>query len=188
FHNATAQSVWVLNADDAAVLALAQGASGRRVGFSLTRRADGWYDGTAQLLRLGDAPLLPRRELKLLGDHNVANALAAALAARAAGLAPEAVARGLGSFRALPHRLEPVREVGGVLWINDSNATNIASTSVAVAALNRPFVLLLPGRHEGAPCTGLAPRLSERCRPVTVSRAAGPLLRREVAGGVLAAR
>src|SRR2546428_619606 len=61
FHNATAQSVWVLNADDAAVLALAEGVPGRRVGFSLTRRADGWYDGTAQLLKLGDAPLLPRR-------------------------------------------------------------------------------------------------------------------------------
>src|SRR5207302_1958648 len=53
FHNATAQSVWVLNADDAAVLALAEGVPGRRVGFSLTRRADGWYDGTAQLLKLG---------------------------------------------------------------------------------------------------------------------------------------
>ena len=184
FHNATAQSVWVLNADDAAVLALAQGASGRRVGFSLTRRADGWYDGTAQLLKLGDAPLLPRRELKLLGDHNVANALAAALAARAAGVAPEAVARGLGSFRALPHRLEPVREVGGVLWINDSKATNIASTSVAVAAMDRPFVLLLGGRHKGEPYTGLAPRLRERCRLVIVFGEAGPLVERDLAGVV----
>src|SRR3989475_3141416 len=178
FHNATAQSVWVLNADDAAVLALAQGASGRRVGFSVTRRADGWYDGTAQLLKLGDAPLLPRRELKLLGDHNVANALAAALAARAAGVAPEAVARGLRSFRALPHRLEPVREVGGVLWINDSKATNIASTTVAVAAMDRPVVLLLGGRHKGEPYTGLAPRLRERCRLVIAFGEAGPLVGR----------
>src|SRR5207247_5291959 len=174
FHNATAQSVWVLNADDAAVLALAEGVPGRRVGFSLTRRADGWYDGTAQLLKLGDAPLLPRRELKLLGAHNVANALAAARAARAAGGASEAVARGLRSFRALPHRLEPVREVGGVLWINDSKATNIASTTVAVAAMDRPFVLLLGGRHKGEPYTGLAPRLRERCRLVIVFGEAGP--------------
>jgi len=184
FHNATAQSVWVLNADDAAVLALAEGAAGRRVGFSLTRRADGWYDGTAQVLNLGDAPLLPRRELKLLGDHNVANALAAALAARAAGVAPEAVARGLRSFRALPHRLEPVREVGGVLWINDSKATNIASTTVAVAAMDRPFVLLLGGRHKGEPYTGLAPRLRERCRLVIAFGEAGPLVERELAGVV----
>src|SRR5256885_15413037 len=89
-----------------------------------SRRADGWYDGTAQLLKLGDAPLLPRRELKLLGDHNVANALAAALAARAAGGAPEAVARGLGSFRALPHPLEARRGGGWVVGVDGPEATH----------------------------------------------------------------
>src|SRR5256886_6462613 len=51
----------------------------------------------------------------------------------------------------LAHRLEPVREVGGVRWINDSKATNIASTVVAVEAMDRPFVLLLGGRHKGEP-------------------------------------
>src|SRR3989441_3833227 len=151
FHNATAQSVWVLNADDAAVLALAQGASGRRVGFSLTRRADGWDDGTAPLLQLGGAPLLPRRAAKAGRGPNMANPPAAARAAARAGRAPEAVVRGLGSFRALPHRLEPVRGVGGVLWINDSKATNIASTSVAGGAVNPAVRLLLGGRHKGGP-------------------------------------
>src|SRR5256886_15279031 len=64
----------------------------------------------------------------------------------------------------LAHRLEPVREVGGVRWINDSKATNIASTVVAVEAMDRPFVLLLGGRHKGEPYTRLAPLLRERCR------------------------
>src|SRR3989454_4276787 len=85
------------------------------------------------------------------------------------------------SFRALPHRLEPVREVGGVLWINDSKATNIASTSVAVAAMNRPFVLLPGGRHQGEPYTRLAPPLRERRPPVVAVGATGPLLERELA-------
>ena len=51
--------------------------------------------------------------------------------------------------------MEPVREVNGVLWINDSKSTNVTSTEVAVAALDRPFVLLLGGRHKGEPYTRL---------------------------------
>jgi UDP-N-acetylmuramoylalanine--D-glutamate ligase len=184
FQNASAQSVWVLNADDPAVLGLAANAPGRRLAFSLARRADGWYDGAARLLKLSDASLLPRDELQLLGAHNVANALAAALAARATGVTPDAIARGLRSFRALPHRLEPVRDVGGVLWINDSKATNIASTVVAVAAMDRPFVLLLGGRHKGEPYTRLTPLLRERCRAVIAYGEAGPLVQRDLGDGV----
>jgi UDP-N-acetylmuramoylalanine-D-glutamate ligase len=102
----------------------------------------------------------------LLGDHNVANALAASLAAREAGADPTRLAAGLRSFKAIPHRVEPIREVDGVLWINDSKSTNVTSTEVAVTALERPFVLLLGGRHKGAPYSPLIPLLKGRCRAV----------------------
>ncbi|HXL05926.1 MAG TPA: UDP-N-acetylmuramoyl-L-alanine--D-glutamate ligase [Gemmatimonadales bacterium] len=184
FRNAGPANVWVLNGDEPAVLELASGAKGRRLLFSLTGRADGWYDRAERRLRLGDEPLLPRDELLLLGDHNVANALAAALAVREAGVAREAIAQGLRSFRALPHRLETVREVDGVLWINDSKATNIASTVVAVAAMERPFVLLLGGRHKGEPYTRLGPLLKERCRLVIAYGESGQLVERDLRGQV----
>jgi UDP-N-acetylmuramoylalanine--D-glutamate ligase len=129
---------------------------------------------------LGEAPLLPRAELPLLGDHNVANALAAALAAREAGCAPSAVAAGLRTFRAIPHRVEPIREVDGVHWINDSKSTNITSTEVAVAALDRPFVLLLGGRHKGEPYTRLAGPLEGRCRAVVAYGESGPIVLRDL--------
>jgi UDP-N-acetylmuramoylalanine--D-glutamate ligase len=77
-----------------------------------------------------------------------------------------------------------VREVGGVLWINDSKATNIASTAVALAAMDRPFVLLLGGRHKGEPYTRLAPLLRDRCRAVVAYGEAGPLVRADLAGAV----
>ncbi len=182
FRNARPDDVWVLNGDDAAVLDLARGVSGRAVRFSLGGPADGWYDGPARILRLGDAPLLRRDDLHLLGDHNVANALAAVLAARATGAAPDRLAAALRTFRALPHRLEPVREVGGVLWINDSKATNVASTRVALAAMDRPFVLLLGGRHKGEPYTGLAPLLAGRCRGIVAYGEAGSLVERDLTG------
>ncbi|PYO61872.1 MAG: UDP-N-acetylmuramoyl-L-alanine--D-glutamate ligase [Gemmatimonadetes bacterium] len=184
FRNATERAVWVLNADDPAVLELARGVQGRHLLFSLRGRADGWYDVASHALRLGDVELLPRHDLRLLGDHNVANALAATLAVHAVGVAPAHLAAGLRSFHALPHRLEPVREVQGVLWINDSKATNIASTMVAVAAMDRPFVLLLGGRHKGEPYTRLAPLLKERCRLVVAYGEAGPLVERDLGNAV----
>jgi len=184
FRNATKESVWVLNADDPAVLALAAGAAGTVSHFSLVRPAEGWYDARERRLRLGGTELIAREELQLLGEHNVANALAAALAVHEAGIPPSRIAEGLRSFHALQHRLEFVREVGGVRWINDSKATNIASTAVAVAAMDRSFVLLLGGRHKGERYTRLAPLLAERCRLVIAFGEAGPLVEEDLKGKV----
>ena len=184
FRNARPDHVWVLNGDEPAVLELAAGALGRRVLFSLRHPADGWYDATARRLQLGRDALLARADLGLLGDHNVANALAAALAVREAGVPLAAIGEGLRSFRPLAHRLEPVREVGGVRWINDSKATNIASTVVAVEAMDRPFVLLLGGRHKGEPYTRLAPLLKDRCRLVIAYGESGELIERDLGGKV----
>ena len=184
FRNARPDHVWVLNGDEPAVLELAAGALGRRVLFSLRHPTDGWYDATARRLQLGRDALLARADLGLLGDHNVANALAAALAVREAGVPLAAIGEGLRSFRPLAHRLEPVREVGGVRWINDSKATNIASTVVAVEAMDRPFVLLLGGRHKGEPYTRLAPLLTVRCRRVIAYGESGELIERDLGGTV----
>jgi UDP-N-acetylmuramoylalanine--D-glutamate ligase len=184
FRNAREDDVWVLNGDDELVLELARGVPGRRVLFSLVTPADAWYEAKALVLRLGGESLLAREDLHLLGDHNVANALAAALAVHEAGVAASLIAAGLRSFRPLPHRLEPVREVHGVLWINDSKATNIAATTVAVVAMQRPFVLLLGGRHKGEPYTSLAPLLANRCRLVIAYGEAGPLVEQDLGSKV----
>src|SRR5206468_3339189 len=185
FQNAGPSSVWILNGDDPTVLDLARGVAGRRALFSLKQPAEAWYDaggGGAGVLRLGGAALLRREELHLLGEHNVANALAAALAVHEAGVPPGLIGAGLRSFHALPHRLEAVREVNGVLWINDSKATNIASTVVAIEAMSRPFVLLLGSRHKGEPYTRLAPLLADRARLVIAYGEAGPLVEQDLKG------
>ena len=104
-------------------------------------KADAWYDRVNDQLMVLGFPLLPRTALKLIGDHNVANALCAALAVMLT--APEhrtadscaMIADGLRSFRALEHRIEVVGEIGGVLWINDSKSTNVTSTLVALRGM-----------------------------------------------------
>jgi UDP-N-acetylmuramoylalanine--D-glutamate ligase len=177
-------AAWVTNADDPVVQAMVDAVPGRKLGFSIRSRSDAWYDRAGRRLMIGDHAVLAREELRLLGDHNVANALAATLVATLAGGALERTAEGLRSFRALPHRLEPVREVDGVLWINDSKATNLASTAVALEALERPFVLLLGGRHKGEPYTGLAQAMGGRCRAVVAFGESKDLIFRDLAGQV----
>jgi UDP-N-acetylmuramoylalanine--D-glutamate ligase len=181
FRNADPESIWVVNADSPASLAMTRDVPGRRFQFSLQTPADGWLERSVGMLMLGSEGLMHRRDLPLLGEHNIANALAAALAVRAIGVELDAISEGFATFRGLPHRMEMVRELNRVLWINDSKATNLSSTAVAVTALDRPFVLLLGGRHKGAPYTSLVPSLKLKCRAVIAFGEAQPIIARDLA-------
>jgi UDP-N-acetylmuramoylalanine--D-glutamate ligase len=169
----------VINGDDPEVERRSDGRAGERLRFSVRRTADGWYDRETRVLMLGADRLIGREDLALFGDHNIANALCASLIARRAGTPLERMHEGLRSFQALPHRMEPIRTVNGVLWINDSKATNVASTLVAVQAMERPFVLLLGGRHKGEPYTALAAAGSQ-CRGVIAYGESRDLIARDL--------
>lgn len=172
FANAGATSTWISNLDDPDSRTMVAGIPGRHFSFSTTVQADGWLDRVADQLVIGNHPLMMRAEFPLLGDHNVANALAAALAVHATGVPLQAIARGLAQFGALEHRMEPVATVRGVLYLNDSKATNISSTRVALEAMDRPFVLMLGGRHKGEPYTALASALTRAVAVVAYGESA----------------
>lgn len=190
FANARPASIWVTNLDDAASRPMIREVVGRHLAFTTAAgiQADAWYDRQNDQLMIAGRRVLARGDFPLLGDHNVANALAASLALHAAGFAIDRIAGGLATFRALPHRVEPVRELDGVLWINDSKATNIASTLVAVQAMTRPSVLLLGGRHKGAPYTELADTLRAHGTVVVAYGEAGALIERDLRGTVAVVR
>ena len=190
FRNANPESTWVTNADDAAVQQLSADAGGIHVRFSARERADAWFDRErGQLVVLGTS-LIGRAELALLGDHNVANALGASLAVLLASPehrtrdATDRVAEGLRSFRPLEHRIELVREDGGVVWINDSKSTNVTSTLVAVQGMTRPTILLLGGKHKGEPYTSLASELRRTVKRVIAYGEAARLIARDLEGVV----
>ena len=109
-----------------------------------------------------DEPLLRADELQLLGAHNVENAMAAAVAALASGLPRDAVAEGLRSFQGVPHRLERVRELDGVLYVNDSKATNVASAVAGVRAFDGGVRLIAGGRPKQESFAPLAKTVRER--------------------------
>ena len=162
FANADTHARFVVNADDHAALEMVRRRPGLHWRFSARGdEAEARFDHRHGHLMLLGRPLMDRADFPLLGDHNVANALAAALAvtmadpAHQSAEARQTIAAALRTFRALPHRMEPVGEKDGVLWLNDSKATNVSSTLVALQGMRQPYVLLLGGRHKGEPYTEL---------------------------------
>jgi UDP-N-acetylmuramoylalanine--D-glutamate ligase len=190
FRNASRASLLVTNADDPDSLALTEDVPGSRYLFSVREKADAWLDRETNMLMVLGAPVIARKDLPLLGDHNVANALAAALAVMLADerhRSADAVARlakGLREFSALEHRIEPVPTKDGLTWINDSKSTNVASTLVAMKGMSRPTVLLLGGKHKGEPYTELGPELKRTGRAVIAYGEAASLIAADLEGVV----
>jgi UDP-N-acetylmuramoylalanine--D-glutamate ligase len=188
FANADAKSRWVINADDPASLAMTKNVKGKHSFFSLQSPADGCYDTGSLMLKVLGKDLIARSDLSLIGSHNVANVLAASLAVMVAdssfqkSQARAAIAEALGTFPALPHRLERVAELKGVRWINDSKATNVSSTKVAVEGMERPTVLLLGGRHKGESYTPLADAIRKNVKRVIAYGEAAPIIASDLKG------
>ncbi|MDO9556817.1 MAG: UDP-N-acetylmuramoyl-L-alanine--D-glutamate ligase [Coriobacteriia bacterium] len=113
--------------------------------------------------------LVPAVELRIRGEHNVSNALAAAAAALAAGADLEGVRAGLRTFAPVAHRLEPVGEVGGIEFFNDSKATNPDAVFKALTSFDeRGVVVLLGGRNKGNDFRPLTEEVRARCRAAVV--------------------
>ena len=135
-------------------------------------------------------------EPRIPGAHNRENAAAATAAARALGVGDEAIAEALRTFPGVPHRLELVRELDGVRYVNDSKATNVAAALKALAAYERdPVHLILGGSHKGEDFAPLAAAIGQNVQSVhvigeTADELAAAIPRAERAGdlaGALAA-
>jgi UDP-N-acetylmuramoylalanine--D-glutamate ligase len=167
-----------LNAEDPALASFGAGRRVRRHWFHryapVERGAmveEGWIalagePSAGRVLQVG--------RLEIPGEHNLQNALAATLAASLMGIGREAIAEGLAHFTGVRHRLETVAVHEGVTYVNDSKATNVESTEVGLKAFDAPLIVILGGRHAGAPYGPLKPHLAARARRVlAIGEAAG---------------
>jgi UDP-N-acetylmuramoylalanine--D-glutamate ligase len=161
---------------------MSQDAPGRVAYFSLRAPVpSGAYLDDDQLVVVGDsAPgalksVIGGRELiRLRGDHNVLNTLAACAITGAAGISPEAMRRAIESFTGVEHRMEPVATINGVTWINDSIATAPERVIAALRSYNEPLVLLAGGRDKKLPWGEMADLAAEKCRAVIAFGEFGP--------------
>lgn len=172
FANQTAADALVLNYDDPRLRAL-EGRSGSRVIFFSQREklTEGVYlDGERVMLALDGAETAICRagEIAIRGRHNLENAMGAIALAFLSGVAPEDIRQVLMEFPGVEHRLEPVRTLHGVLYINDSKGTNPDSTVKALEACDRPVVLILGGKNKGSDFTELARLVRQRVKAAVV--------------------
>lgn len=117
-----------------------------------------------------------RDDVRLPGEHNLRNAMAALLAALAAGVPRDGLGEALRTFAPMPHRMEPVAEIDGVLYVDDSKATNPAATIAALRSYGRPVVLIAGGRAKGAAFGDLGREIAARVKALIAIGEAGPAI------------
>ncbi len=176
----------VLNMDDPWVAAMAARTGAGRLLLS-ARTAEGvdygltgTPDGPALAAR--GRPLMPLAQVRLQGRHNVVNALAAMALADRIGVPAAVQQTVLARFAGLPHRMERVIERDGVVWINDSKATNVGAAAAALVGIGRPAVLLAGGDGKGADFRPLAQAVRGCARAVVLFGRDAPLLADALAG------
>jgi UDP-N-acetylmuramoylalanine--D-glutamate ligase len=140
--------------------------------------------GSARRVVFGDPAQLPLpvEEVRLRGRHNLENAMGASAAALASGVPADAVARGLRTFAGVPHRLEEVGTVDGVLYVNDSKATNVASAVRGIEAFDGGVHAILGGSLKGGGFEGLRGAVASRCRACYLIGQAAERLERDLEG------
>ena len=137
--------------------------------MSQTRKVEqgAYLDGRKIVLRYGeDESELYLSELALGGKHNIYNSMAAALAAKAAGIRNDVIRESLRTFQPIEHRLEPVLSVKDVLYINDSKATNVDAAWYALDCQTKPVVWIVGGTDKGNDYEVLKPLVKEKVRAI----------------------
>ncbi len=153
FRNQTKNDVLVYNADDEWTRRVVANARCRTVAFSIQRALDegAFVERDELVIRMGGATVsvIPTEQISIRGAHNLANAMAAALIGQLSGVSAASMRATLRNFKGVEHRLEFVREVDGVRYVNDSKATNVDSVWYALQSFREPIVVLLGGRDKG---------------------------------------
>jgi UDP-N-acetylmuramoylalanine--D-glutamate ligase len=182
----TEKDTAILGHDDKGAWDLRNKVKGKLLTFSLQdldRSFSGAYlhDGLLNL-RDGNAylPLMLREKIKLPGDHNVANVLAAFTIGHAAGFRLDDMLEAVEEFRGVPHRLELVRELNGVRWYNGSIATAPERSMADINSFNEPIVLMLGGRDKDLPWDGIAKLIHKRVDHVVLFGEAAELIQKAV--------
>lgn len=114
----------------------------------------------------GSSLTMPRADLALSGLHNLYNSMAAGLSACLLNIRKDDIREALSDFRGVEHRLETAGEIDGVLWINDSKATNVNSCWYALEAMTRPTVLILGGKDKGNDYSEILPLVREKVKAI----------------------
>jgi len=186
FENQTSADFGVLNADDAACVALEKKVKGSLYWFSRKQPVEqgAFLKGEQIIFRQNgkEQPVLSRGDITLKGLHNLENVLAAVTMTMLAGCDPQQVRQAVSEFHAVEHRLELVNAVNGVTFYNDSKATNVDATIKALESFPGNIHIILGGKDKGSDYTVLVPLLRERVKAAYLIGAAAEKIRSQIQG------
>ena len=154
----------IFNRDNPYTLAYAQIAPAEHVWLYAPAATTSWPRGFPSDERL----FLYRDDIQLRGEHNLANVQAATLAAELLEIAPNIIHRAVSRFHGVPHRLEPVREVGGILYVNDSASTAPVAGVAALRSFTQPIVLIAGGNSKNLDIKEFAAEIAARVKHVVL--------------------
>ena len=181
FANQTGADAMVINADDPQVLEVARRGRARRLMFAVSGSIDEGIVATGDIVAhrtpAGDRALLPLSSVRLPGAHLLSDVLAAAAVGTLASVSPDGMRRAVGAFTGLEHTLEAVAEIGGVRFVNDSKATNVAAARAAIECFDAGVVVIMGGRFKGGELADLIPTIRGRVDTVVAIGEARPRLR-----------
>lgn len=172
FLNQTAEDYAVLNYDDKTVYRTnLKSFLSKKVYFSKeTRLVEGcyWLEKSKKIIFVNSNfdEITLSLQINLPGSHNVENVLASVTSALLLGIPKEKIEKTVSEFNGVEHRLEFVRLLDGVTYINDSKATNVESTIVALKSFSQPIHLILGGRDKGFPYTPLIPLINSKVKTI----------------------
>jgi UDP-N-acetylmuramoylalanine--D-glutamate ligase len=155
----------VYNADDKLLAEKVQDCQVAKKSFSLIDKDSSIYLDTDSIYYKGKE-LINTQQIRLRGNHNYQNAMAAILAAKIAGIQDANIVRILKEFAGVEHRLEHVAEIAGITFINDSKATTVESLAVALTSFETPIVLIAGGKDKGADYSNINHLIKENVRRV----------------------
>jgi UDP-N-acetylmuramoylalanine--D-glutamate ligase len=177
----------VVNADDPRVLEMARRGRARQLRFSADDLDAGIVIGSDAVVRREsgrDELLVPLSSVRLIGRHLLADVAAAAAVAWIAGVAPDAMTRAVEGFSGLEHALEPVVEIRGVRFVNDSKATNVEAARRAIESFEGGLVVILGGKFKGGDFRDLRSAVATRATAVIAIGEAAPLIEEALTGAV----
>jgi len=180
FANQGNDGVAVFNATEPALQGRDLGGCARRIPYCRGADPDCAVSLSEATLFIGSEPLMDVTEVSLPGPHNAENAMATAAAAASMGIEHGAIREGLRSFAGVPHRLERVAEIGGVLYVNDSKATNVAAASAGLRSFEGGVRAILGGSLKGGGFEHLVDPVAERCAACYLIGEAAEALERDL--------
>jgi len=163
----TAEDFIVYNADDTILVEEIAESTSRKIAFGLSHHPEAIFQpNRTKIYTEEHATLIEMNQLALPGKHNLANALAAATAAHLMGVPNKSIAATMSQFSGVPHRLEPIAEINGVTYINDSKATNLDAVQVALESFTQPIILILGGLDKGGDFRSILPHTHNNLKEV----------------------